>query len=136
MLRTWCHTGGYWEGVAGYARAVRVDNHVWISGCTATQDESGNVIQDPAEQTRRTIDQIEHVVQSMGGSLSDVVQTRIYVRDLKHIAAIAQAHGDRFREIRPANMLAQVGLSDPILVEIEAEAIIGSGEHRQEIPLQ
>ena len=124
--RTWVTTGHYWEEAAGYARAVRVGDHIWVSGCTATED-NGVAITDPAEQTRRSIDQIERVVEKLGGKLKDVVQTRMYIHDLADIKPIALAHGERFKDIRPANFLAQVGLSAGILVEIEAEAMVGSG---------
>jgi enamine deaminase RidA (YjgF/YER057c/UK114 family) len=131
--RTWVTTGHYWEGAAGYARAVRVGDHIWVSGCTATED-NGVPITDPAEQTRRSIDQIERVIEKLGGKLNDVVQTRMYISDLANIKPIALAHGDRFKDIRPANFLAQVGLSAGILVEIEAEAVVGSGNAMRLIP--
>ena len=131
--RTWVTTGHYWEDAAGYARAVRVGDHIWVSGCTATED-NGVQITDPAEQTRRSIDQIEGVIEKLGGKLSDVVQTRMYISDLANIKPIALAHGERFKEIRPANFLAQVGLSAGILVEIEAEAVVGSGSAMRLIP--
>jgi enamine deaminase RidA (YjgF/YER057c/UK114 family) len=131
--RTWVSTGLYWEGAAGYARAVRVGDRIWISGCTATERD-GQPITDPAEQTHGIIDEIEQVVTKLGGALQDVVLTRIYIRDLAHLKPIALAHGERFKDIKPANMLAQVGLSPGILVEIEAEAVIGSGAASRFVP--
>ena len=128
--RQWVTTGHYWEDAAGYARAVRGGDHIWVSGCTATELD-GKPITDPAEQTRLAIDQIERIIEKLGGSLKDVVQTRMYIRNLADIKPIALAHGERFKSVRPANMLAEVGLSSPILVEIEAEAIVGSGERIQ-----
>jgi enamine deaminase RidA (YjgF/YER057c/UK114 family) len=124
--RTWISSGLYWEEHASYARAVRVGNHIWVSGTTATEAD-GQVITDPAEQTLRAIDEIERSLIRLGSNLQDVVLTRIYVSSLANIRAIALAHGERFRDIRPANMLLECGLSHPILVEIEAEAILGSG---------
>jgi enamine deaminase RidA (YjgF/YER057c/UK114 family) len=131
--RTWVTTKMYWEDAAGYARAVRVGNHIWVSGCTATEKD-GLPITDPAEQTRGIIDQIEKVIEKLGGKLADVVQTRMYISDLADIKPIALVHGERFKDIRPANFLAQVGLSSGILVEIEAEAIVGSSEQMQLMP--
>ena len=131
--RTWVTTGHYWEEAAGYARAVRAGDHIWVSGCTATEAD-GHPITDPAEQTRRSIDQIEQVITKLGGELKDVVQTRMYIHDLADIKPIALAHGERFKDIRPANFLAQVGLSAGILVEIEAEAIVGSGRVMRLVP--
>jgi enamine deaminase RidA (YjgF/YER057c/UK114 family) len=124
--RTWISSGLYWEEHASYARAVRVGNHIWISGTTATEAD-GRIITDPAEQTLRAIDEIERSLKRLGSSLQDVVLTRIYISSLANIRPIALAHGERFRDIRPANMLLQCGLSQPILVEIEAEAVVGSG---------
>ena len=133
LERSWVSTGGFWEDAAGYARAVRVGNHIWISGTTATEVD-GKPIQDPAEQTRLSIKKIEWAIEQLGGKLEDVVQTRIYISDLKDIEPIARAHGESFQPIRPANMLSQVGLSAGILVEIEAEAIVGSGNENRQIP--
>lgn len=126
--RQWTTTGGYWEGEAGYARSVRVGDHIWVSGCTATEVD-GEPITDPAEQTHGTIDQIARSLERLGSGLEDVVQTRIWISSLEDLEPIAKAHGERFRDIRPANFLAQVGLSSGILVEIEAEAMVGSGSN-------
>lgn len=134
LERTWVSTGGYWEDVAGYARAVRVGDHIWISGTTATEVD-GEPVEDPGEQTRLSIQKIAWAIEQLGGSLADVVQTRIYISDLKDIEAIARAHGESFQPIRPANMLSQVGLSPGILVEIEAEAIVGSGKERRQVAM-
>jgi enamine deaminase RidA (YjgF/YER057c/UK114 family) len=131
--RTWISSGLYWEEHASYARAVRVGSHIWVSGTTATE-AGGQVITDPAEQTHRAIDEIERALGRLGSSLQDVVLTRLYISSLTNIRAIALAHGERFKDIRPANMLLQCGLSQPILVEIEAEAIVGSGAASQLLP--
>jgi enamine deaminase RidA (YjgF/YER057c/UK114 family) len=126
QVRKWISSGLYWEEHASYARAVRVGNHIWVSGTTATET-NGRVITDPAEQTLRAIDEIDRSLKRLGSSLQDVVLTRMYVSSLANIRPIALAHGERFKDIRPANMLLECGLSQPILVEIEAEAIVGSG---------
>lgn len=126
--RTWIDTGGYWEENASYARAVRVGDHIWVSGSTAIESE-GKAITNPAEQAHGAIDDIKHSLERLGSRLEDIVQTRIYISDLANLKPIALAHGERFKHIRPANMLLQCGLSEPILVEIEAEAIVGSGEN-------
>lgn len=122
----WSTTGGYWEREAGFARSVRVGDHVWVSGCTATEID-GERITDPAQQTHGAIDNIESALEQLGAELEDVVQTRIWISTLDDIEPIAKAHGERFQDIKPANFLAQVGLSSGILVEIEAEAVVGSG---------
>ena len=74
------------------------------------------------------IDKIEGALQSLGGRLEDVVRTRVYVQNLPDWEAVARAHGERFRDILPANTLIRAQLiGDEYLVEVEAEAIVDSG---------
>ena len=118
-----CFSGTRWEPLAGYCRAVRRGARISVSGTTATHRSRvlGGV--DPAAQTHAVIDKIAGAVQSLGGRLEDVVRTRIYVSSLDHWEAVARAHGERFRDIQPANTLVQARLVGPeYLVEIEAEA--------------
>jgi enamine deaminase RidA (YjgF/YER057c/UK114 family) len=122
--RTCVSTGTTWEALAGYARAVRVGPHIWVSGTTAT-DAHGNVAGagDAAVQTRFILDKIEGALMQLGASLDDVVRTRVYVRDLADWDPVARIHGEVFGSIRPANTLVQAQLvGDDYLVEIEAEA--------------
>ena len=119
-------TGTVWEDLAGYSRAVRRGNRIFVSGTTATH---GNRIigeDDVEAQTHFVIDKIEGAIQSLGGRLDDVVRTRIYVRDLADWEAVSRAHGRRFADTRPANTLVQAGLvGRDYRVEIEADAITG-----------
>jgi aryl-alcohol dehydrogenase-like predicted oxidoreductase/enamine deaminase RidA (YjgF/YER057c/UK114 family) len=118
-------TGTMWEDLAGFSRAVRRGSHVWISGTTATLGSRAIGGADPAAQTHFVIDKIEGALQSLGGSLEDVVRTRVYVPDVGGWEPIARAHGERFRKILPANTLVHAGLvGDEYLVEIEAEAFV------------
>jgi aryl-alcohol dehydrogenase-like predicted oxidoreductase/enamine deaminase RidA (YjgF/YER057c/UK114 family) len=118
-------TGTMWEDLAGFSRAVRRGSHVWISGTTATLGSRAIGGADPAAQTHFVIDKIEGALQSLGGSLEDVVRTRVYVPDVDGWEPIARAHGERFRKILPANTLVHAGLvGDEYLVEIEAEAFV------------
>jgi enamine deaminase RidA (YjgF/YER057c/UK114 family) len=124
--RTTVSTGTTWEALAGYARAVRVGPHIWVSGTTAT-DAQGNVVGvgDASAQTRFILDKIEGALAQLGASLDDVVRTRIYVRDMADWEAVARIHGQVFDQIRPANTLVQAHLvGDAYLVEIEAEAYV------------
>jgi enamine deaminase RidA (YjgF/YER057c/UK114 family) len=83
---------------------------------------------DAAAQTRFILDRIEAVLRQLGASLRDVVRTRVYVRNIADWEAVARVHGERFGAIRPANTLVQAHLvGEAYLVEIEAEAMIGSG---------
>ncbi|HZQ09643.1 MAG TPA: RidA family protein [Anaerolineae bacterium] len=124
--RTSVSSGTKWESLAGYARAVRVGDTIHVSGTTAT-DENGNVVggDDTAAQTRYAIQKIERAIIALGGTLNDVVRTRIFVSDIANWEAAARVHGEFFSEIRPANTLVQARLVGPeYLVEIEAEAIV------------
>lgn len=118
-----------WEEIAGYSRAVRVGNQIHVSGTTATGPD-GSVVGpgDLAAQTHYILDKIEHAIEQLGGSLTDVIRTRIYLADKNQWEPVARAHGERFGEIRPANTLVQAQLvGDEYLVEIEATAIVQSG---------
>lgn len=117
-----------WEGMAGYSRAVRVGDSVYVSGTTAS-DASGAVqhLGDAAGQARYVLDKIEAALAEAGAQLADVVRTRMFVRNIADWEAVARAHGERFADIRPVCTLVQAALIEPeMLVEIEAEAIVGS----------
>jgi enamine deaminase RidA (YjgF/YER057c/UK114 family) len=127
--RRWVGTGTPWEALAGYARAVRVGDRILVSGTTATGPDGGVVGEDAASQTRFVIDRIEAAIQQLGGSLRDVVRTRVFVRRIDDWEAVARVHGERFGAIRPANTLVEAALVGAAhLVEIEAEAVIGAGD--------
>ena len=127
MTRQLVSTGGPWEGKIGYSRAVRVGAHISVSGSTA-MTPSGLVGKgDPYAQTIQTLKTIESALQQAGGSLSDVVRTRIYMANIDQWQEVGRAHGEVFGAIRPATTMVEVKrLIDPdMLVEIEADAVIG-----------
>jgi enamine deaminase RidA (YjgF/YER057c/UK114 family) len=129
MPRESYDSGTTWEALAGYSRAVRVGDRILVSGTTATGP--GGLVggSDAAAQASYAIDKIENAIQRLGGRLQDVVQTRVYVSDIAHWEAVARVHGERFGAIRPANVMVQARLvGEEYLVEIEAEAIVGSGD--------
>lgn len=124
MERRRYSSGTKWESLAGYSRAVRVGNLIHVAGTTAT-DEAGNLVggADVAAQTRYTLEKIGRALEALGGSLEDVVRTRVFVSDIKEWEAAARVHGEIFAEIRPVNTLVEARLVGPeYLVEIEAEA--------------
>lgn len=123
-------SGTVWEDVAGFSRAVRHGDRILVSGTTATHGRRAVGGSDPVSQTHFVIDKIEGALQSLGSCLQDVVRTRVYVADASHAEAIARVHGERFADITPANTLVRAGIMGAeYLVEMEAEAIVGSENH-------
>ncbi|MEO1309015.1 MAG: aldo/keto reductase [Pseudomonadota bacterium] len=120
-------TGSMWEDVAGYCRAQKVGDRVFVSGTTAVAGLDRAVApQDAGAQTTYILDRIIGALVSLGGRAEDIVRTRIYITDESDVVAIAKAHGRVFGEVKPANTLVRVaGLIGDHKVEIEAEAILG-----------
>lgn len=124
--RQWISSGSRWEPLAGYARAVRDGARVMVSGTTATHGVGTVIAPGDAEvQTVYILDKITASLESLGARLSDVVRTRVYLRDAQAWQGVAEVHGRYFGEIRPANtMLGGAVLIGDYEVEIEAEAIV------------
>ncbi len=118
-------TGSPWEPKVGYSRAVRVGGHIAVTG-TVGIEADGTFGPTLEAQTRRSLTIIRAAIEALGGSLADVVRTRIYVTDIAKWEEVGRVHGEFFGTIRPATTLVEVArlIDAAALVEIEADAIV------------
>ena len=127
MARKLVSSGGPWEEVVGYSRAVRVGHHVMVSGTTAAEPD-GTVFggDDAYLQAKRCFEIISKALEEAGATMNDVVRTRMFVTDITRWEDFSRAHGEWFRDAKPAATMVEVQalMTPSMLIEVEVDAIV------------
>jgi len=121
-----CSTGSVWEPKMGYSRAVRKGNLIFVTGTVGINADK-TYTADVGAQAKRSLEIIKGAIEALGGKITDVVRTRMFVTDVSQWEKVAQVHGSLFADIRPATSIIEVArlIDEEALIEIEADAVIG-----------
>ena len=119
-------TGSAWEPKMGYSRAVRKGNLIFVTGTVGINADK-TYSPDIGAQAKRSLEIIAGAIEALGGKITDVVRTRMFVTDVTQWEKVAAVHGEIFGNIRPATTIVEVArlIDEEALIEIEADAIIG-----------
>lgn len=119
-------TGAPWETSVGYSRAIRAGRIIEVSGTVSIKDGAVFGAGNPYLQTKRILEIIRESIEALGGNMDQVIRTRTYVTDMAYWAEVGRAHGECFRDVRPATSLVAVKalIGPEYLVEIEATAFV------------
>jgi len=118
-------SGSKWEPIMGYSRAVRSGTLIAVTG-TVGVNADGTYSDSVGEQTRRSLAIIRAAIEKLGGTMEQVIRTRMYVTDVSQWEQVARVHGEVFAEIRPATTIVEVPrlIDGPAKIEIEADVVI------------
>ncbi len=121
-----CSTGSAWEPKLGYSRAVRKGNQIFVTGTVGINADK-TYSPDVGVQARRSLEIVQGAIEALGGKITDVVRTRMYVTDVTQWEKVAVVHGSVFADIRPATTIVEVArlIDEEALIEIEADALVG-----------
>jgi enamine deaminase RidA (YjgF/YER057c/UK114 family) len=129
MQRTNISSGTPWEAMAGYSRAVRIGQFVYVAGTTAS-DTEGKVqgVGDAYAQAKFILNKIETGLKEAGATMKDVVRTRMFVTDISLSKEVSRAHHEYFHDVRPAATMVEIKAlqTKDMLVEIEVDAVLSS----------
>lgn len=118
-------TGSAWEPKMGYSRAVRKGNLIFVTGTVGINADK-TYTPDMGAQAQRSLDIIKGAIEALGGKITDVVRTRMYVTNVAQWEKVALVHGALFGDIRPATTIVEVAklIDGEALIEIEADAVL------------
>jgi enamine deaminase RidA (YjgF/YER057c/UK114 family) len=123
--RNTASSGSPWEGKLGYSRAIRAGDFIFVSGTVGIEPD-GTYVPNVEHQTRRALTIIAAAIETLGGKISDVVRTRIYLTDIEGWDKVGEVHQEFFESVRPALTMVQIArlIDAGALIEVEAEAVV------------